>query len=165
MLDTAMQDLVYSLVNTGRTWAGDLPSELPDTRRGRVQGAAFSVLVTIDGDSGAGPIRISPKSNPDVDLGGLALHEVFDANAGEVDDAGQRELLVRMWESVEMTLSSPHSSHRAALGAFMTLACRMLAEYYEIRLVVTDEDGYGVGVGDDLAPGLVAAFTEVWSRN
>src|SRR3954469_6444493 len=80
LMPTAIADLreiVLDLVHNGRTWSGALPPEFDDTStRRRIEGAAFSFLVMIDGDAGPGPLRLSPKGNPDVDLGGDALHEL-----------------------------------------------------------------------------------------
>jgi hypothetical protein len=160
--DTA--DVVYDLVHTGRTWAGNLPPEFGDTSlRRRIKGAAFSVLVMIDGDGGPGPVQLSPKGQPDVDLGGEALHELFSGNEANADNDHQRELLTRIQELVDHSTSSSYTVSTAALGGFVGAVCRMLADHYELRLVDTDEDGYYVAARDDIAPALPAAFSEAWN--
>lgn len=162
-MDTMSQDLrdvVYDLVNIGKTWGGDLPPEFGDTSiERRLRGAAFSILVLVDGDSGPGPVRLTPKNRPDeVDLGGQALHEVMDSPE-YIDDPDARRFVERVQQVTGAFVGNPPDvALKLAVGA----VCQLLADDYELNVRYIDEDGYADGEGENLAPGLPAAFKQVW---
>ncbi|HKS98357.1 MAG TPA: hypothetical protein VJT31_02410 [Rugosimonospora sp.] len=159
-----LHDVVFDLVHNGRTWCGSLPPEFGDTStRRRLEGAAFSVLVMIDGDAGPGPVRLSPKDNPDLDLGGDALHELLGSEA-DCDTDAQRDLLSRLQRLVDEHAERPDPVE-VVMGQFLAAVCRMLADGYELRLVDTDVDtGAYLGARDDVAADLPAAFQTRWAE-
>lgn len=159
-----LREVVFDLVHNGRTWCGDLPPEFGDTStRRRIEGAAFSVLVMIDGDAGPGPVRLSPKDNPALDLGGDALHELLGSEA-DCDSDAQRHLLARVQRLVDEHAERPDPV-QVVMGQFLAAVCRMLADGYELRLVDTDVDtGAYLGEGDDVAVDLPAAFQARWAE-
>lgn len=171
-MDTMSADLrevVYDLVNTGQTWAGDLPADLADTSvEERLHGAVFSILVLIDGDSGAGPVRLSPADQPDLDLGGQALHELMDTPLDTpldvlryIDDPHARQLVERIEQVTSAVAGNPPQlALKLAVGA----VCQLLADNYQLHILYRDDDGEVVGESDDLAPLLPAAFAHVWDR-
>ncbi len=90
---TDLHEIVTDLVHTGRSWCGALPPVFGDaTTRRRIKGAAFNFLVMIEGNGRPGRVRLSPKDNLDVDLGGEVLHELLGIEA-QYADAEQRRLL------------------------------------------------------------------------
>jgi hypothetical protein len=164
-LDPDIRDVVYDLVHTARTWAGDLPPEFGErsTRR-RVEGAEFSILVLIDGDAGPGPVRLSPKSNPDVDLGGEALHEISDKPDALPNDEA-REFVARLHHITESYADNP-GPVLGVMENYLRAVCHMLANFYELRVLGFDDDSGEelVYVGDNIAPALPVEFMAVWSR-
>lgn len=152
-----LQEFVDSLVHIGRTWAGTLPADLTDTSiRRRVRGAGFSAIVVIDGDGDPGPVRLSPKDRPEIDLGGLSLHEVDDP--ASLDDADQRRLLTRIRRVVDAHAGRTGPAERV-IGRFLSALCCVLAAHYELRLLDADDVP-----GADIAPALPVAFAAAWER-
>lgn len=161
---TALEEVVLDLVHTGTTWAGELPPGIDASTRRRVQGTAFSVLVTLDGDGGPGPIGLAPADQPDVELGGHALHELFGADPADCDNDAQRALLGRVRQLVDEHATRP-GPITTTIGGFLADVCRLLAAGYRLQLIETDEDtGQPVGTSGDLAPQLPDAFTTAWRR-
>jgi hypothetical protein len=163
MSDADRAEVVNDLVHIGRTWSGILPAPLSDasTRR-RIRGAAFSFLVMVDGDAGTGPMRLSPRDNGDVDLGGQALHELLGSDPIHCDNDEQRRLLANVQQLVD-THADNSGPVRTVMGQFLAAICRLLAAGYELRLVHTDWDtGEDLAEGDDIAAGLPAAFASAW---
>lgn len=159
-------DTIFQIIHTGQTWLDELPTGIDpelSTRRGRINGAAFSLVVLIDGDSGLGPLRLSPTTHPDIDLGGLALHETMNADPATLPDQHQRDLLTRLQELVNVAVSSP-APLPEAMWQFLLGFCHLLAHNYHLHLIETDEDGYAAAEGPNIAPELPEAFTSEWLR-
>jgi len=158
---TDLHEVVDSLVHIGRTWAERLPDLVDTSLRRRIEGAAFSAMVIIDGDGGPGPVQLSPKTSPDVDLGGLDLHEVlYDPTL--LDDPNQRLLVTRVQRATQAHARRTGRPEQV-IGEFLTALCCVIAAHYQLRLLDTDFDtGQVLGAGDDLAPGLPAAFAAAW---
>lgn len=164
-MDPDIRDVVYDLVNVGTTWAGQLPPDLGDySTRKRIEGATFSVLVMVDGDAGPGPMRLSPKSNPDIDLGGEALHEIADQPDALPNDAA-REFVARLHHIQESYADNP-GPILGVMENYLRAVCHMLANFYELRVLGFDDDSGEelVYVGDNIAPALPVEFAAVWSR-
>ena len=158
-------EVVNDLVHTGRSWCGLLPPEYHDpSTPGRIRGAAFSFLVTIDGDGGPGPLRLSPIDHPDVDLGGQALHEMFGSSTlVGLDDHHQR-FMGHVHRLVNTHTTTP--GHVVdVMGRFLQHLCDLLAEHYQLRIISTDwETGEYLDARDDLAPLLPEAFARAWAQ-
>jgi hypothetical protein len=158
-----LDDVVVELHIIGRSWTDDLTqvSDVHRTTRGRIEGAAFSFLVMIDGDSGnVGAVRLSPKIARDVDLGGDALHEQF--RGAQIDNQHQRQLLDRLRQLIDAGAEDTRPI-KTVMGEFLLAVCHMINHHYEMRLVATDyATGEYLSAGENIAPRLPAAFADAW---
>jgi hypothetical protein len=160
-LDTVVADLIHN----GRTWSGTLPPECTDASlRQRLEGAAFSFLVLVDGTAGPGPTRLAPRDDTTTDLGGRALYEVFGSGELGECDAQERRLFDGLLQLVDEHAGQP-GPVEVVIGRFLTAVCQLVADGYELRLVDADpETGEPLAVRSDVAGELPAAFATAWAE-
>ncbi|MGI5186480.1 hypothetical protein ACQEVZ_60640 [Dactylosporangium sp. CA-152071] len=159
-----VEEVVSELLLIGRTWSGALPPDCADTGlRRRLQSAAFSFLVVLDQDASAGPVRLSPRDEPHIDLGGRDLHELFGTPGLQYHDDPHEEQLLGALQQLVDEHATQDGPLETVVGRFLTALCQLLAERYEVRLIDTD-NGEHVSARDDVAGELPAAFAAAWAE-
>lgn len=158
-----VDEIARSMVYDGRIWCGGLPPEFGDTSlRARLDGAAFSLLVMVDGDSGVGPVSVRPQDRAHVELGGGALHEQFGQDDQDDVPADESTLLAAVRDLVDRNAADDGEPVADVMGRFLGQVADLFASGYRLALVDVGEDG-GVGdIGDDVAQELPAAVARVW---
>lgn len=138
----------------------------------RLNATVRSVFVELDGNGGIQPHRLAPQGNPGIDLfddnraafcnfpylgtGPDALHTDRDALAllAAVSAARERIINGAKWDA--------NTDPRHAVGALLTAICEIIEAGYVLVPQFYDDDGEFEEEGDDIAPGLTAAFTAEW---
>jgi hypothetical protein len=152
-------EIANDLAHVGRIWAGAMPPGTSEPgRRGRLDAAAFSTLVVLDGDTGLGPVALHPAHRPSVDLAG-DLHDAWGTRPADLDP-DIRGLLDSLVGLVCIYSADPGQD---VVGRFLGEVTDMLARSYTLHLVEVDEAGHHIAERPDVAGDLPAAFRDVWS--
>ena len=158
------KDFVSSLVFTAGQWLEPVPADCQDLDPlpERLGGLVFSLFPELEGAGNMPQMRLSPKGQPDLDLVEYGLHDQWpniDADQPQVT-----ELLTAVADVLRRAQSTA-GEPREAMGGLVADLCRLIEAGYELRpqFFDADTDRY-LGDGDDVAPGVTAAFLAAWSR-
>jgi hypothetical protein len=164
---TDLDKVASHLVELGRTWSHPALASAEQTRQ-RLHWAAEDLLDLLDGNSLLGLLELTHPFKPAEVIGG-DLRRLF-INGWSKGDAGidQQHFLAAMYELIH-NHSGQTGPTPAAMGAFLTGFCRMLAaghngRGFQLTLVDVDEHDQVVRRGDDLTPALPQAFATAWTR-
>ena len=155
-------DFVDNLIRTANMWLGPLPADCVDREplRGRLDGFAFSLFQTLEGGDGIAQCRLSPKGHPGTDLVAWHMHHTLLGSSAEEPDV--RAFLAGLAGVVDSAVSVGGS--REVMGRLAAEVCRIVEDGYELRFQYFADDDRFVEEGDDIAPGLVAAFQQAWTE-
>lgn len=168
---TDQRDLALQLhVTATYSWAGNLPPDLRHyTLKDRLDGFIHSFIVTLEGDGGSEPHRLSPKTNPALDL--MDLPDV--SLRYPVQDGGDRtglpaeaeEFVAGILEVRDLILNGEWTGNLDPVIAFAEAVCQFIEHRYLLVPLTCDEDsGEVCREREDIAPGLAEAYRQQAAR-
>lgn len=146
-------------------------NELPE----RLNAVVRSVLTELDGEGDIQPHRLTPQSNPGVDLfdkDRAALRDYpYIGNGRDARSINNDTLafVTAIQSAQDRVIADPGQPEvdnvRRAVGELLAGICEIIEAGYVLVPQFYDDDGELESEGQDIAPGLTAAFTTEWERN
>jgi hypothetical protein len=154
-------------------------NDLPE----RLDATVHSVFTELDGDGGIQPHRLTPQSSvvsdlnllPELDLFACedpnlasAYDHIVEGNHTEMDSE-EFAFVDALWfarnETIALTPTQPEEDYaRRAVGSLLTEICGIIEAGYVLVPQFFDDEGEFEEEGEDIAPGLTAAFTAEWEN-
>lgn len=145
-------------------------NELPE----RLNAVVRHVLTELDGNGGIQPHRLAPHGKPGIDLfddrAALCNYPHIGDGRDELNISDDALAFVAAVRSAQVRVMAAEAQAedddpRRAVGALLTSFCRVIEAGYVLVPQFYDDDGELGSEGQDIAPGLTAAFTTEWERN
>lgn len=169
------RDVAVQFVHVvAQSWSKNFTDDLANFNnlRDRLEGVVHTVLVQLSGNGGVDAFRLTPKSQPELDLFDLdwSLQHAYpldDSASGTPDPDGPPaavELLRAIYRCQLAIEGAPSVSPAESVHRFLAGICRILEEGYLLVSLYFDEEGQFESEGRNVAPGLTVAFETVWAE-